>query len=248
MQKNYKLLLLLYGLLCTFPLQAQNDSIHPLNEYIEDKAFILKYVPFTLFEYLSNTVELGLEYKFDKNKSFQTQIGFGTHHISPYGKANFNGYWTFRWRNEFRFYFKHAKPEKHPYWAIELAYKRAHFYDDGFLGRNCDNGDCEYSIWTPYQYKKNVIMLNFKLGRQKMYTKRFLLEAYYGIGFKYIFTKVPQLEKGDDRLDAGGGFNDVFVPLVFTLLDEGRTVAPGHFLVPNITLGLKLGTVLGKKM
>lgn len=132
----------------------------------------------------------------------------------------------------FKAYVAEKKARKHGYLAIDLGWKNTLFFEEGFLGQECEDGQCAFQRFVSYNRIKNVGLLHFKLGEQRFYGPKFCLDYYIGIGGRFI--NVALSEEG---LDTGEDF-------FFSLIDV-RT--PGSFVTFSISAGIKLGYSLALK-
>ncbi|MDX2305905.1 MAG: hypothetical protein NW226_24060 [Microscillaceae bacterium] len=140
------------------------------------------------------------------------------------------------WRNpafqdseELQKYFNERRKFIHPYWAVELGWKNTVFFEEGFVGKGCSQGVCDYQEYTTYQRIKNVGMIYFKYGKQRFYGRNFFLDYYVGLGLRYVHIRLSEGEENP---------NFFFTEDTFSRIDARD---PGSFFVPGIVGGIKLG-------
>ncbi len=267
MKKAILLMLLLIGELTIAEAQTETNKHNTkLPTFREVPSLTFKYIPLAALEPIYNTFELGLEYKFKPKLSIQGQFGYGTHKSSIYYDADLGDtpYRTYRMRGELRFYLGSSRSnkstrrvlysseeleqssayqshiteqdaKKHQYLALDIAHKNTIFFEAEMVGQDCENGVCAYERFTNYQRIKNVSIMHLKYGIQQFYTKNFCVDYYVGLGLRFVNVRLsdPSIEQGLR--------NDAFF---FDAIDAR---SPGTFIVPSITLGVKLGYSIALK-
>ncbi len=127
----------------------------------------------------------------------------------------------------FRAYLAEKKARKHGYLALDLGWKNTIFFEEGFLGQECEDGQCAFQQFVSYQRIKNVGLLHFKIGEQRFYGPKFCLDYYVGIGGRFI--NVAFSEEGFDIEEDEQFFSQIDVR------------SPGSFLNFSITASIKIG-------
>ncbi|GAB4395577.1 MAG: hypothetical protein OHK0053_04660 [Microscillaceae bacterium] len=179
----------------------------------------------------SHTFEAAIEYKFSAPWSLQGQVGYGNIKTNawPIWGVNldekYKYYRTWRFRGEIRRYLK-GFPDSKRYLALEGVYKSTLFFEEDFIGVDCDEGGCQYFRLTQYERLKNVWMGHIKFGWQNFSSPRFFCDSYVGLGIRRIHTR---LSEGEDI-----GISPIF-------MDRINGLETGKYWMPSVTLGFRIG-------
>ena len=205
----------------------------------------IKISPQNMLEAFYHTLEGAIEYKFHSKYSLQLQFGYGnsdiTFHRSLYRDIDESEFETFRVRVEFRKYTDiqyvinlwNLKKNKNnfPYWAIELMGRNTTFFDNDLVGQNCRDGFCDFQEVQFFRRVKHVGVVNFKLGNQQFFGKRFFIDYYLGAGLRYIHVVAPDEDE------------EAFMA-TRQLVDPRE---PKKLILPGFALGIKLGYSINTK-
>lgn len=222
-----KHLALLLFLINAVPVFAQDKTIDNKGK------FSLKWNPFTLLSYSS--IQLGSEYFYKPNWSLAAECGI----ILPMYEAaaitpeNNHGY---RFKLQHRYYIHNffVGPEIH---ILNVRYKNNEVFASQFItdstGVTMPLDDTGYTI----NVRKNVVCFNLTGGVQHLKGRKIGAEFFGGLGIRYENLKFEQRPAGKEYVPY---YSDVF-PSELDNNEEGK-----RFL-PNVTLGLRLIWLLGKR-
>jgi hypothetical protein len=181
-----KKLYIIFLFFCLYlPASAQRVSFTPQADTLPMPRFVIKWAPISIID-IDPTVQLGLEYLPGGKWTVQQELGFGRFQhsgvFSPNGR-DIQGKEVWRSRTEARYYLSNYRPRPiGSYIAFEMLYKKVNYKGDERIGRNCENGDCEYRETVEYKILKDVVGFHFKFGVQAPIGKRVALDFYIGIG------------------------------------------------------------------
>ncbi|QHT67112.1 DUF3575 domain-containing protein [Rhodocytophaga rosea] len=233
-----KLLLLAFVLGSLFPAYAQpSDTLGIINSRRQPH-YIIKWAPLSLVDQ-DNTVQFGIEYLFKGPVSLQQEIGYGW--FSFNGNSD-NGVYINReiWRSrtEVRFYVANNGQIKRPhgaYLALEFLYKRMNYTKEDNVGRECENGDCEYFEKMNYKLFRDVYGFHGKMGVQFIIEKRLALDVYIGGGLRSVVVKSPGLSAENNNLMEDRGF----------VLSKPMEL--GQYTMLSMSGGFKIGYLIYKR-
>ncbi|MBC7919674.1 MAG: DUF3575 domain-containing protein [Ferruginibacter sp.] len=202
---------------------------------------LLKFAPLSLLD-LDNTFQAGIEYGLANRWSVQTEVGYGTsqtNFLLSRSRRRSRPQAVWRIRSEIRRYFNPlvaAAPSLQLYVALEVFYKRVNLPRQTTVGRDCDQGNCAYFEDVQFRVEKDVLGSHYKVGFQQGMSGRLFLDAYVGLGWRFVFVKAPDLPGDaffpDDR--------SIFLPNI-------NPTHPGKYRLLSTSLGLKVGyLILGK--
>ena len=209
---------------------------------LQRKYFILKIAPLAMFD-VDNTFQLATEHRLSGNRwTLSEEFGYGT------GKANLWGNSFNSTKSDFRENFR-AKIEARRYKeaftgryaAYELFYKQVNDRSSKSVGRECENGSCNYFETVSYPINKYVIGLTAKLGYQirirnelKKNTN-FVFDFYVGAGLRRIIINHHDTNQpGEDFRIYGNRIFD----------NSGLGYSNARFNLPHLALGIKLGYII----
>jgi hypothetical protein len=195
-----KTILVVCCLLVYFSVSAQqfNQAIAADTLRVPKPAYVIKWAPFSVLD-IDPTMQFGLEYLLKGNWSLQQELGYG--HFN-HSRTTFNGnnLWNkevWRSRSEVRLYLSNYTPRPAGvYTAFELLYKRVNFNQEATVGRECEDGRCNYFERVTYKVLRDVVGYHIKFGGQAVVENRVTLDFYTGLGFRNIYVKTPG--KGPD--------------------------------------------------
>lgn len=198
---------------------------------------IIKFSPLSAVD-INATYQFAIEYPLNRRWSVQQDIGYGNDRFSirtiqtPSRQEN-----VWRLRSEVRRYFDLPSDPSHSttYLALEAFYKQVNYPTTENIGRECDRGNCAYFETVQYTFQKDVVGSHFKLGCHLPIEKRFLIDMYAGVGFRFIVVKSPDTLNENDMLSSGEGFGFNF------------TRQPGTYKFFSFSLGIKLGYIFYRK-
>lgn len=217
--------------LCPLLLKAQ-DSTQAKKELSSP---ILKFSHLSLIDPLQ-TIQFALEHPLGKRISLQHEggyvIGYDDFDIfgddDPYSRIR-----GFRLRNELRIYMTPAAEGilEGYYFAPEFLYNFIRFDKTTSVGRDCNGSwTCQYYEYMSYRAQKQVYATHIKVGYQKIFLERVVLDIYGGYGWRHIKelnVHPPEGLQPGDRFQFDG---DKYL--------DNRI---------SISLGFKLGYLLGKR-
>jgi hypothetical protein len=123
------------------------------------------------------------------------------------------------------------------YTAFELLYKRVNFNQEANVGRECEEGRCNYFEIVRYKVLRNVVGYHLKIGGQALIEKRVVLDFYTGLGFRNIYVKTP----GRGIVESRGWWGE----------EEGYiTIYPnsqGNYRLISGNLGFKVGYLIYRR-
>lgn len=185
----------------------------------------VKTSPLAFFEPETIVVQGGLEYFWSEKISTQAEIGINGGILGiPAGRNRQENFEFFRSRNELKFHLKKF------YLASELfgVWKNFEMLDDGYY-------DSQQGIaYERAAIDFRVLGGNIKIGQQKFTSKNIVIDRYIGFGFRERTNSVLVLE----------GESVGFESSAWT---GGRYRTLGQSLLPNLTVGIKIGIMTNKK-
>lgn len=196
--------------------------------------FVIKWAPLSMID-IDPAMQLGLEYLPDGKWSIQQELG--------YGRFGYSGIFTpdeddmqqkevWRSRTEARMYLSNYRPKPTgAYLAFEVLYKRVNYKSDEQIGRNCENGDCEYRETVQNKMFKDAVGFHVKFGVQAPIGKRMALDFYIGIGGRSVTIKASNKELAEIWKDECQAF-------------VGNPTLPGNYGLISGNLGFKVGYLL----
>ena len=211
MKSLVKNLVLCILILFCFNVKAQSDSIFS-NKYS------VRLAPLSLIDFYNGSCyKVGLEIPLFNNTSITADYGGYFKNFNVW--KNYTGY-----NIDFglKYYLKNQL-YKGLYVSLNYFYK-----NQGFDYKDSIQASTTY--YTEYRTQKHVTCVNLNIGIVKLYSKRFILDFFGGIGIRYknVNSSLPI-----DVLRNGIEYSDS-QSLYFL-------VTPGDFVYPNINIGLRIG-------
>lgn len=204
---------------------------------------IFKIAPLSMFD-LDNTFQFATEHRLRSNRwTLSEEFGYGNVKANIWGESFADSKFreTFRAKIELRRY-KREQAFMGRYIAYEAFYKQINDRMNRNIGRECENGNCNYFEYANYPVNKYVIGLTAKLGYQlrirdesKKNTK-FVFDFYVGAGVRRIIVN----HHYDQTLTSGS----------FTYYSDGIFSNSGlgyrdkAYNIPHLALGLKIGYII----
>lgn len=200
-------------------------------------------MPTGLFD---NNAYLAVERKLGKRTSVQVDAGYMLNKKGSFGFEQDKSKPNFNIKGEYRYYLgKFGYPIKGIalqkwYVAFQLLYKQSFFYETQYVCYewkedtlnslfNCVNGEN-----NDFNIIRKVFSFNGKLlGRQWVFKNRIILDAYAGVGVRFIFVQIQNKKEGVSNPSPKAeskGF------LTTKDIDEYGTF-------PNLVLGFKIGYI-----
>jgi hypothetical protein len=213
-------------------------------ENVEYKHFALKISPLYMLA-ADNTFQMGIEHRFNRksNITISEEFGYGNGASNIYNQNsdNYSVKETFRAQIEIRKYRNDSPFLNGKYIGYELFYKQVNDQIENTLGRECDNGNCNYYERLKYPVRKFAFGGNIKVGKQTVINNRkdekknLLFDIFVGFGLrKIIYDHKIDLTDADLRFGRGG--NNYFPFYI-----NGYGIKDRQIFVPNVTFGLRLG-------
>jgi hypothetical protein len=226
---------------------AQEKQIISNNTKLDYKHLALKFSPLYLLG-LDNTVQFGLEHRLNKksNVTLNEELGFG--------KAAWNAYYTtdsdidknreiFRAKLELRKYRNDAPKLSGNYIAYELFYKQVNGEVNRSLGKECENGNCNYYERINYKATKYAFGGNINFGKQiiinnnKEEKNNLIVDLKAGFGIRSIIYD-HKIDDPNNKFGNVERFGDSFFATNrFGSKDQS-------YLLPNINIGISIGWVV----
>jgi hypothetical protein len=184
----------------------------------------IKTAPFAFIDvYNGSSPRIGMEFR-SKSSVYAIYNEIGTYFRNSKEKSNIEGFLV---KCELK---KYIKKFTNKFFSIEFFYKHQSY--DTF-----DSIEIQPYYLKYYHVSKNVYCLTFKYGSTQMGNNRFIGEAFVGIGIRYKLTKSTLTH--DE--------NNYIMPSVWHPRNIMINQA-GHFLYPNIDLGIKIGYCIKKQI
>ncbi len=170
---------------------------------------ILKIDLLSVFDTYSNLL-IDVEYRLKDDLYLQHGIGF----ITGYNDYDFDDDdfldkpIGFRLRNELRFYLDFLKQSRKVFYlAPELLYGYISGDEEEAVGVNCNN-ECDFFRLVEYTGRRQEAAIHLKLGSQRIYKEKVVLDYFFGLGYKYRWFGASGLGL-DERDDVS---NEEFYP------------------------------------
>ncbi|GGD70924.1 hypothetical protein GCM10011514_38740 [Emticicia aquatilis] len=171
-------------------------KIATAQDSLDRKHLIVKIAPLTIFD-IDNTFEFSAEHSLSKNNrwTLSEQLGYGAgvaniwqEESSKYGNTREH----YRVKLEARRY-RHARPDMTGgYMAYEVFYKQVNDRINRNIGRECENGPCNYYENLDYPASKYVVGGTIKAGYQHRFKNEFkkntnfVFDLYIGLGIRRV--------------------------------------------------------------
>jgi hypothetical protein len=232
---NRKITLIIVFLL-SFQFIFAQSKLDSLSEFASRQPrLIVKWAPLSIIDPHS-TVQLGLEYLFAGPWSFQQEIGYGNN-FEVISENDYLDREIWRFRSEIRKYMDDFKPKgRGAYIGFEVLYKRVNYTKEGRIGRDCEDGDCEFFEIMEYKILKDVIGVHGKFGGQFVIDNRLVVDIYMGGGLRNITVKSPGYPTNPAM------FRDEEIGFIKT-----NPTMPGNHTLISMSGGFKLGYMIYHK-
>jgi hypothetical protein len=207
------------------------------------KHLAIKVAPLYLVS-LDNSLQFMAEHRINSKNhvSLTEEFGYGNGAQSVYDdsfvKKNKD---TWRARVELRKYRNSAPMLSGRYLSYEFSYKNVTENLERNVGRECENGNCNFFEKISYPATKNVFVANIKFGKQIILNDRLteknnlIFDIYAGFGIRKVNI--------NHSVDIGP---NSFSREYYTGLFSGESMGSEDrkYLVPNLNMGFSIGWVV----
>ncbi len=212
---------------------------------LQKKHLILKIAPLTMFD-IDNTFEFAAEHRLGKQNrwTLSEQLGYGQGKANLWGNIYTYGPFreTLRARLEARRYAKNSPLFTGRYVAYEVFYKQINDQLTNNIGRECENGPCNYYENLDYSVSKYVFGGNAKIGYQAIIrdenkkNTNFIFDFYVGLGLRRVLIdhRVGAINNNQFGLYRGNG--------IFS--NDGLGYGDKKYNIPHLAFGIKLGYIV----
>jgi len=198
---------------------------------------IIKFSPLAALEEGNfPVIQAGVEFPLKNNLSLYSEIGI-RYRKGIYDNADtiFTGSGGFKAKVELRHYITNEWRSwlEGTYWAANIFYTNSSHNTSMVYYKG---NDSTTRIGDDFAVKKTVIGLNALRGWQNSYGKRFMVDAYIGVGIRFRIIDHSHLEydRKVDRLDGARHFN-------VNEMRHQTDTRNGLSVAPNLTFGIRLG-------
>ena len=147
-------------------------------DYVSKFKNNIKFSPVKLIDIVNPGIEFGYERYYSHKYSTQISIT-KLERLNPFYYSEYSGYKVSIQQNIF-----FGKLDAHPiYFGLEPFFWKTDFKSLGYFGNGDYFDTLNYSYFDSFSAKKIVFGLNLKIGIQ-FHFKRFLIDAYCGLGLK----------------------------------------------------------------
>ncbi|WP_205512357.1 DUF3575 domain-containing protein [Longitalea arenae] len=191
----------------------------------------LRHNPLGWADLLDNNVNLGAEYRLNKNWSATMDAGF-IFYSQYFSKTRQATGWLFR--PGIRLY-----PGKYKSFFIDLQlhYKEVTYHVKDWIERDVVQGVASYEELTRFRYKKTVTGAHLMIGGRKYLTsnRRFLTELYFGLGLHFK-EEGPYHQPANSRYDRAMRM----MPQSINLNEVNANNAPRKWILLAVPWGLRI--------
>lgn len=210
----------------------------------QNEKVIVKFCPPALIDIVGfPTFQVGVEQRLSRHFSFYNEAGIELYHFSK-SDTNFIGSSGFKLKTELRYYFK-KKHSRRNFYKTPAAYTMNGQYAavNAFYVHNNFNKQISYfpdggpdMKEDAMGIRKTVWGLNLLVGIQQHWGRKFVLDAYTGLGVRYRYITdinrqfIPDKDRVSTSID----------PSIHEWLD-GVDARGGYSMAPNFSLGFRIG-------
>lgn len=226
--KNFSLIFCL--LICNISYSQKDSTFKNVN---------FKIAPLALWDF-DNTLLLSLEHHLKKEWTMIEEFGYGRDSWNPwlFGQNNFPDKTKIKARIEFRKYRKELPNFLGKYIAYDAYYKQVSGVFESVISHGCENGNCQYFEKSDFPIRKHVFGINIKSGEQTMLfggpkkNSKMTIDSFIGFGIRVIINNAKN-ELGQARIRNNGNS--------FSIFNSGLSFDDENYVLPNITLGIRIG-------
>ena len=189
---------------------------------------------------IDNTFTFGAEIPFQKQYSFQQELGWGNANTNAWDseRSRYPDKTNWRLRTQVRYYFHETK--KHSgrfYWGAEYFRKDIFINQVKSIGQQCNpnTGVCAYFEEMNVQTHRAINGLHIKIGFQVKNRDNLVFDFFTGFGLRNI--------KVSNNAPTGGINNQldrIFIGF--------NSLVPDNYTTPSIALGFSVGYEIKKKV